>query len=118
MNPGVEPEKRSQVLLPPGTHAHCVPASEAPHQLACVRESFPVSRKRDYDMTFKKKPAVPSAPRAPAPPRTPADDKRTFDMRPKPSDDRRREDPRYRPAQHIDPVVTDPLDRTSGDQEE
>ncbi len=34
----------------------------------------------------------------------PRDDKRTFDMRPKPSDDRRREDPRFRPDQHVDPV--------------
>lgn len=35
----------------------------------------------------------------------PRDDKRTFDMRPKPSDDRRREDPRFRPDQHVDPVA-------------
>ncbi len=58
--------------------------------------------------TFAAKPPKPSPPARP--PHNPADDKRTFDMRPKPSDDRRREDPRYRPAQHIDPVVTDPLD--------
>lgn len=65
-------------------------------------------------MTFKKKfAAKPSEPRAPEPPRTAADNKRTFDMRPKPSDDRRREDPRSRPLQHVDPVVSDPLDEPS-----
>jgi hypothetical protein len=64
---------------------------------------------------YKKSVKPPAAPRPPMPPRTPADDKRTFDMRPKPSDDRRREDPRYRPAQHVDPVVADPLDEAPGD---
>lgn len=69
-------------------------------------------------MTFKKKfAAAAPAPRAPAPPHSPADDKRTFDMRPKPSESRRREDPRYRPAQHVDPVVTDPLDQPNGDRD-
>jgi hypothetical protein len=70
-------------------------------------------------MTFKKKfaAAAPAA-RPPAPPRTPADDKRTFDMRPKPSDDRRRDDPRNRPPQHVDPVVTDPLEEITAEKGE
>jgi hypothetical protein len=44
---------------------------------------------------------------------SPTDHKRTFDARPKPSDDRRREE-RARPEQHIDPIVSDPLDDPEG----
>ncbi len=49
--------------------------------------------------------------KTPAPPRTAADNKRTFDMRPKPSDDtRRHEEPRYRAPQHPDAGLDQPLD--------
>jgi hypothetical protein len=40
--------------------------------------------------------AAPPKPPKPGPPRTSDDNKRTFDMRPKPSDDKRRPDPRDR----------------------
>jgi hypothetical protein len=40
--------------------------------------------------------AAPTRPGKPGPPRTSDDNKRTFDMRPKPSDDKRRADPRDR----------------------
>jgi hypothetical protein len=46
--------------------------------------------------TRKKFTSNPPKASEPAPPRSPADDKRTFDMRPKPSDYTRREDPRDR----------------------
>ena len=51
--------------------------------------------------TYKANPPKPAAPALPR------DDKRTFDMRPKPTNDRR-DDPRYRPPQHVDPVLDDP----------
>jgi hypothetical protein len=48
-------------------------------------------------MTMKKKfTANPPKPTRADPPRTAADNKRTFDMRPKPTDYQRREDPRDR----------------------
>jgi hypothetical protein len=60
--------------------------------------------------TFKKAPKP--APNFVRPPvYSPADTTRSFDARPKPSDDRRREE-RARPSQHVDQVVSDPLDQT------
>jgi len=50
----------------------------------------------------KKFTANPPKPASPAAPRTPADNKRTFDMRPKPSDYQRREDPRDRAIRPTD----------------
>ena len=50
----------------------------------------------------KKFTANPPKAAKPGPPRPPADNKRTFDMRPKPSDDRRREDPRDRAIRPTD----------------
>jgi hypothetical protein len=58
----------------------------------------------------KKFTANPPKPVASAPPRTAADNKRTFDMRPKPSDDRRREDPRDRFIRPTDPAPEKLLD--------
>jgi hypothetical protein len=60
----------------------------------------------------RRKPAVKSAASAstkgPAP-LTTGGDKRAFDMRPKPgSAIHHREDPRYRPPQHVFPVLDDP----------
>jgi hypothetical protein len=60
-------------------------------------------------MTTRKK-FTPNPPKAPPPPRTPADDKRTFDMRPKPSDYTRREDPRDRAIRPTDPTPEKLLD--------
>lgn len=47
-------------------------------------------------------------------PVTAADNKRTFDARPKPSNDHRREE-RVRPTQHVDPAPLDPFDRPDGE---
>lgn len=63
---------------------------------------------------YKKFAANPPAAAKPPAPALPRDDKRTFDMRPKPSDDRRR-DPRDRPVPHIDPIQMDPLDPDPGE---
>lgn len=61
-------------------------------------------------MAIYRKSTKPTPPEKKGPPlASPTDTKRTFDARPKPSDDRRREE-RMRPDQHIDPIVTDPLD--------
>lgn len=46
-----------------------------------------------------------------------SDNTRTFDARPKPSDDRRREE-RARPCQHVDQVVSDPLDSETSETSE
>jgi hypothetical protein len=62
-------------------------------------------------MTMRKTFAAnPPKPPKPVPPRTPADDKRTFDMRPKPSDYTRREDPRDRAIRPTDPKPEKLLD--------
>lgn len=52
--------------------------------------------------------SVPKPPSA-APPRATAGDKRTFDMRPKPSDHRRHDEPLYRPPQYPDIELDIPL---------
>jgi hypothetical protein len=53
------------------------------------------------------KKSIPRPPSAP-PPRTAADDKRTFDMRPKPTDYKRHDEPQYRPPRHPDAELDDP----------
>lgn len=58
--------------------------------------------------TFKKT-AAPTKSVVKPPVYSPSDNTRTFDARPKPSDDRRREE-RVRPSQHVDQIVSDPLD--------
>ncbi len=58
--------------------------------------------------TFKKS-VKPASSGARAPVYSPSDTTRTFDARPKASDDRRR-DERARPSQHVDQIVSDPLD--------
>jgi hypothetical protein len=58
---------------------------------------------------YKKPAATPS----PAPPRTAADNKRTFDMRPKPSDYRRHDEPQYRAPKHPEPELDNPQDDDS-----
>jgi len=63
---------------------------------------------------YKKFTANPPAAAKPPAPVLPRDDKRTFDMRPKPSDPNRR-DPRERPVPHIDPVQAEPLDPDPGE---
>ncbi|MEQ1608789.1 MAG: hypothetical protein ABL956_07475 [Hyphomonadaceae bacterium] len=63
---------------------------------------------------YKKFTANPPVGAKPAAPVLPRDDKRTFDMRPKPSDPGRR-DPRERPIPHIDPVQSEPLDPDPGE---
>ena len=54
--------------------------------------------------------ANPPKPPKPGPPRTSDDNKRTFDMRPKPSDYTRREDPRDRAIRPTDPKPEKLLD--------
>ena len=54
--------------------------------------------------------ASPPKPPRPGPPRTSDDNKRSFDMRPKPSDDKRRPDPRDRAIRPTDPKPEKLLD--------
>ena len=63
---------------------------------------------------YKKFTANPPEAAKPPAPALPRDDKRTFDMRPKPTDHNRR-DPRERPVPHIDPIQTEPLDPYPGE---
>ena len=46
----------------------------------------------------------------PDPPRTAADNKRTFDMRPKPTDYKRHDEPQYRAPKHPDAELDNPQD--------
>jgi hypothetical protein len=65
----------------------------------------------ETDMAIYKKSFKPNPPVQKGPVLAPSiDTTRTFDARPKPSDDRRREE-RFRPDQHVDPIVSDPLDK-------
>jgi hypothetical protein len=58
---------------------------------------------------YKKPVATPS----PAPPRPASDNKRTFDMRPKPTDYKRHDEPQYRAPMHPDAELDNPQDGDS-----
>lgn len=64
---------------------------------------------------YKKSPPKAATPKT-LPPQTSADNKRSFDARPKPSNDRRRDD-NARPTHHIDESRQRLLDTPPGEQD-
>jgi hypothetical protein len=62
---------------------------------------------------YKKSVSKPVPAANPDPPRTAADNKRTFDMRPKPTDYKRHDEPQYRAPKHPDVELDNPQDGDS-----